>query len=64
MLATNLEVEKKAHEVDAEVLRDEITKLKEAANQNWRNTLIILVGMFILSSVAIFSFYLRKIQIE
>ena len=64
VLATNLEVEKKAHEVDAEVLRDEITKLKEAANQNWRNTLIILVGMFILSSVAIFSFYLRKIQIE
>ena len=64
MLATNLEVEKKSHEVDAQVLRDEITKLTEAANQNWRNTLILLLGMFILSTVAILAFYRRKIQIE
>ncbi len=64
VLATSLEEEKKAHEVDAEALKDSITKLTEAANENWRNTLIILVGMFVLSSVAILTFYRRKIQTE
>lgn len=63
-LATSLEQEKRAHQIEVEGVKAEIARLKERADQDWRNTLIILSAMFALSGVAVFTFYRKKIQIQ
>ena len=63
-LTTSIEQEKKAHLIDVEVANSEITRLKETAVENWRNTLILLVGMLALSGIVTFTYYRRKVEMQ
>ena len=63
-LTTSIEQEKKAHLIDVEVANSEITRLKETAVENWRNTLILLLGMLALSGIVTFTYYRRKVEMQ